>query len=45
MAPSKKIWERIEVPLAFLLSMIAGLLAFLFVWVLGVALEVTERGW
>jgi hypothetical protein len=39
MAESKKIWERIEFPLAFLLSMVAGLLAFLFVWLLGIAWE------
>ena len=32
MASSKKMWERIEFPLAFILSMIAGLLAFTFVW-------------
>lgn len=39
MIGSNKLRERIEFSLAFLLSMMAGLMAFLFVWVLGAAWE------
>lgn len=39
MTGSKKTRERLEFPLAFLLSMLLGLLAFLFVSLLGVAWE------
>jgi len=37
----KKISERAEFPLVFLLSTIAGLVAFLLVWFLGTAWELT----
>jgi hypothetical protein len=39
MTVSKKLWERIEFPLAFLFSIAGGLVAFLFVWLIGIALE------
>lgn len=38
MTCSKKLKDRIEFPLTFLLSTVAGLLAFLFVWLVGVML-------
>jgi hypothetical protein len=39
MTGSKKTKERIEFSLAYLLSTLAGLLAFLFVWLVGMAWE------
>ena len=39
MIGSRKIWERFEFPLTFLLSTVAALLAFLFVWGLGSVIE------
>ena len=43
MAGTKKAWDRIEFPITFLLSTIAGLLAFLLVWLVSAALEAAER--
>lgn len=42
MSQPKKISERAEFPLAFLVSTVAGLLAFLLVWLLGTAWEMTQ---
>ncbi len=38
MAGHKNLRERMEFPLAFLISALAGLIAFLLVWLLGVIL-------
>jgi hypothetical protein len=43
MAGTKKTSDRVEFPITFLLSIIAGLLAFLLVWLVSAALEVAER--
>ena len=39
MAGHKNLRERMEFPLVFLTSAVAGLLAFLLVWLLGVVWE------
>lgn len=41
MSEHKKLRERAEFPVAFILSTLAGLLAFLLVWLLGTAWELT----
>ncbi len=39
MTGPKNLRERLEFPLAFVLSTVAGLLAFLLVWLLGILWE------
>lgn len=39
MITSNKLKERIEFPVTFILCTLAGLLAFLFVWLVGVLLD------
>jgi hypothetical protein len=41
MSEHKKLRERVEFPIAFVLSSVAALLAFLLVWLLGTAWEMT----
>ena len=41
MSEQKKLGDRAEFPIAFILSTVAGLLAFLLVWLLGTAWELT----
>ncbi|HLE61801.1 MAG TPA: hypothetical protein VI750_01615 [Pyrinomonadaceae bacterium] len=42
MTGQKNLRERMEFPVAFVLSTIAGLLAFLLVWLIGVLWELTR---
>ncbi len=39
MTGPKNLRERMEFPIAFVISVLAGLLAFLLVWALGILLE------
>lgn len=41
MSEQKNLRERAEFPIVFILSTVAGLLAFFLVWLLGTAWEIT----